>query len=206
MRRTASEVLQSLEVRVARLERLGGATLDGIEGILKASLNGVKVRQVRNPRPRISLTSPYWKATVKVEGGSYVITFWGKSPIKTEEPLKSLKGLEKLDAFLASHGGLVEMPLKGLQEVTPLAPDNGVNAWSIFKSILSSKYGRDVGADLQHDLGLRLEAVGVSFRPSNDGSVVYVQPRAFGRVRGVSSGGGVVSVVKRFADIYDSII
>ena len=187
MRRTASQILNGLEMRVASLEE--DSALERLRQMAEGRLTSAKVTLRKNQK-KVRIETPFATCFLSLENDSYKVRVKYKS-VKSDS-LDLLESLGKLNKIVEGNGGV----MVGLQPLAKLKGTEGdsMDSHGMFVYLLKQKYGRNVGYS-NHMLTANLGYVTFSFSfLEND--EVYAVPKGMSLMYHDSASQAVSAVEK----------
>lgn len=155
MSRTASHILNDLELRIASLEE--DSVLESLRQMLEGRLTSAKVT-LRKRQKKVGVETPFATCFLSLENGSYKVRVKYRS--MRSDALDLLESLGKLNKTVEANGGV----MIGLQPLAKLKGTEGgtMGSHGMFVYLLKQKYGRNVGY-FNHNLTANLGYVTFSF-------------------------------------------
>jgi hypothetical protein len=175
MRKTASEILYDLEVRVASLEE--DSALESLRQMAEDRMSryqGSKVT-LRKGQKKVGIRTPFATFFIRLEGDSYRVSVDFTS-VQASNALALLEGIEELNDTIKNNGGVKIglLPLGKLKGTEGSSMDN----IGVFINLLKQRYGRNVGYS-NYRLTANLGYMTYSFASiENDG--LYAIPQGLG--------------------------
>lgn len=156
MNRTATEILNDLEIRVASLEE--DSALESLRQMAESSLPFAKV-SLRKRQKKVGIETPFATCFLSLEGDSYKVRV-KYSSVKSSDALDLLESLEGLNKTIESNGG-VRVALRPLGKLKG-SEGSSMDSFGLFVYLLKQRYGRDVGYS-NYQLTVNLGYVTYSF-------------------------------------------
>lgn len=171
MRRTASEILYDLEIRIASLEE--ESALESLRQMAEGWFKGSVKVSVRQKKVRIEAS--FATFFLSLEGTSYKVRV-KFTPVQASNALDLLESLEELNDTLKNNGAVKVglSPLGKLKGTEGSSMDN----MGVFINLLKQRYGRNVGYN-NYRVTANLGYVTYSFAEIENGGL-YAIPQGLG--------------------------